>query len=260
MFYSNRYGHLQRGGGVRKPTTLLGVITIGVVVAALFSPVIWQRFRNEAQPPAPIIQADILLPGSEEVPKFGGREPAPISDNLKDQLSKLGTLDEIVALRERDRVEQQREFEGIRSDPENKFLFFGGLVVWSDTYPLVALSQSDEDMIYFEEAEQGSGITLTAKFFDRDGQLICHIVKNRVILNKPRFEIRTPEPSKLVVYDNAIEVLSVEYINERAIRLLGDFYLGKGTKVDITPKAIHINGSQIVGGPLGKNRKGFVVR
>jgi hypothetical protein len=155
--------------------------------------------------------------------------------------------------------EWAKEFKEVRESKSNVFAFLGNSVVWTDKFPMKVLSQMNEEMIVIER-EGNSAISLTAKFFNQRGEFICHIVRNRFRLNPANYTMDDSTPHKLVVYDNAKQVLSIEYINPRAIRILGDFYLRNGAHLVIGPDEQQIGNVRMSGSVVGNSAGGFMVQ
>jgi hypothetical protein len=73
--------------------------------------------------------------------------------------------------------------------------------------------------------KSGSGMTVSAKVFSRDGRIVAQIVDNGFFINPNNFFRRErPDKSTLVVYDQeGRQVLVVRYLNPSAVKILGIF-------------------------------------
>jgi hypothetical protein len=124
-------------------------------------------------------------------------------------------------------------------------LALGNSLAWSSKFPHTVLAQGGEPMIVIDKQETGASVS--AKFFDRDGKIICELVHNQ--LYPGNLFRKEQSPHSLTVYDmEAKKALQVEFINPRAFRILGDFYLRRGTRVVITQDeqllgTMHLSGS-----------------
>ncbi|HEV8072005.1 MAG TPA: hypothetical protein VGP76_30095 [Planctomycetaceae bacterium] len=126
------------------------------------------------------------------------------------------------------------------------FLFLGTDVAWTSTFPHAVIRQGDEDMILVEK--ENSGIFISAKIFDKEGKIICQIVRNRFHLNPDNYFRIERSPNRLVVIDKEVrKTLDVEFINTRAIRFSGTFYLRGGLPITLTQE------QQQIGGLMGFN-------
>jgi hypothetical protein len=122
---------------------------------------------------------------------------------------------------------------GVEEIPEDAVRFFiGSLLFWGNEFPVAFLRQGTEDLITFDLKEGGA--VVTAKFFEADGKVACHIENNHFIVNPanyPRPDI-VNDRTKLIVHDQyGKEVLNFEFINPKAIRIDGDFYALNGKRV-----------------------------
>jgi hypothetical protein len=126
-------------------------------------------------------------------------------------------------------------------------IFLGSNVAWTTDFPFTVISQGTEDLIFVER--EGDGLTLSGKFFNKDGKIICELVKNQFHLNPANYFRIERTPHRLaVVDDEAKPIIELEFINRRALLFLGDFYLRGGNHVLITPDYMKIPGFITSGG------------
>ena len=157
----------------------------------------WEADEAKAAPPAD----DLLVPGTGETPQF----PFPT-----EVIETFGIPDSAM------------------------YVFLGKSVTWASKFPHLQITQRGEEMVTIDARD--SKLSITAKFFDTDGKIICWIDKNRFYPNSEKIFRMDRTPHRLTVFnDEARMVLDVKYINDHAISLLGDFYLRGGTRVLITP-------------------------
>lgn len=89
--------------------------------------------------------------------------------------------------------------------------------------PMLTLSKDDD------------GILVSGIFFDKDGLVLCKLDNNEITYGRHILEAKKTDHS-LVVFDKEnFRVIDIEYIDERSIRVLGDFYLRDGYHVVLTP-------------------------
>jgi hypothetical protein len=124
--------------------------------------------------------------------------------------------------------------------PGNAAIFLvGDSVAWTTQSPIKLLTERGETMLGC--VIQEGAILLEAKFFNRGGQNLCHVVDNHFAFNNGGYTI-DPKPHSLVVYENAMPVVTINFANKRAIRILGDFCMRSGRRVLVEQNAIKIDG------------------
>lgn len=131
---------------------------------------------------------------------------------------------------------------------EAVLVYLGNSLHWTTTFPhavieqetevayqtLAGIKHETEKMILIER--DGLNVFVTAKFFDHNGDIICEILKNRFHQNDANVFRIESTPHRLVVIDKeGRTALDLEYVNERCIRLLGDFHYRYGYRVIIRP-------------------------
>ena len=131
--------------------------------------------------------------------------------------------------------------------PKSATVFFlGDTIVSTVTFPLVIIRQQQENILTVGKEKEG--IYFSGKFFSEEGKIICEIVKNEFHLNvKNYFRIEKTD-HRLTVFDEEARVaIDIEFINERSIRLLGNFHLRNGKSIILTETAAIINGNLFAG-------------
>jgi hypothetical protein len=123
-----------------------------------------------------------------------------------------------------------------KAPPDIFFALLGNSAVFDNNFPFVVLRHGDENIITIER--DGDGILISAKFYDKDGKMVCELVKN---------ELRTNEKSSLfwkserkahwlgVFSDEKTAVCEIEFINKNTVRILGDFYAQNAFPIVIKP-------------------------
>ena len=130
-------------------------------------------------------------------------------------------------------------------------IFLGNCIAWNTRFPLTVIqqktSQSEENMIVL--GKEGNGLWVSAKFFDQSGKITCEIVRNHFYVNRRNsFRIDSTPHSLSVFNDEAKRVLYIEFLNNRTIYVLGDFYLRGGTHLVIRPDHIDLPGGGYLSG------------
>lgn len=146
-------------------------------------------------------------------------------------------------------------FEGISVPVSDVKLFFGNSIAWTSSLPFVAIKQAGEDMLVISGTKDA--VTISAKIFDKSGTILCELDENEIFVNEGNVFRIKHTPHRLTVMDHeARAVLDVEFINQTAIRVLGDYYLRNGLKVRLTPASTEI-GPFSFPAAIGDCRVGF---
>ena len=118
-------------------------------------------------------------------------------------------------------------------------LYLGNAHTWTETFPLVVMGQGDEDMIVLKR--EGDLLKLCAAFFDSAGKLLCEIVDNQFKTNPQNtWRIENTKHRLKVFNDERKVVVDIEFINNHAIRILGDFYLRRGFHAEINANSMRL--------------------
>jgi hypothetical protein len=151
-------------------------------------------------------QQNVLIPGDGEMPELP-RVQQPYADEIRDS---------------------------------RFFVFLGRAIVCVDHFPFAIIRQLDESMISLDR--EGHALALSAKFFNEAGKIVCEIVRNELHFNEKNiFRIERASPQQFSVLDDeARQVISVEYINARAVRIIGYFFLRNGLLVHISSDKLQI--------------------
>ena len=137
-------------------------------------------------------------------------------------------------------------------------LFLGNAVAWTSTFPCGAIKQAGEDLITINKSKDG--ILISAKFFDKNGKVLCEIVDNTFHLNPNNvFRKETPPHGLKVFNDEARCVLEVDFINEHAVQFFGDFYWRNGLHVVMTLDQCRLGADDFSGNIIGDNGGGGIL-
>jgi len=143
--------------------------------------------------------------------------------------------------------------------PENAFLFFfGSNVDWSTDKPHTAITIGQELLSISVRSDGKASIDHLNIFDDRDN-IIANIERNQLWV---KFEARhyRPDKSTLYVKDHLNkEVLKIEFLNPRSIRLSGRFRYPGTRPIVISDDVANIRGMQISQSCSGQNGAGFLI-
>jgi len=112
-------------------------------------------------------------------------------------------------------------------------VFFGNSEGFSTQPRLIVWTIGTDDILVLQKTE--SGMSVSAKVRGRDGQLEAQIVDNEFFIN-PRnlFRIQGAGTSSLSVFNpEGQRILEIEFLNQRAIKILGTFYGSNGEEITI---------------------------
>lgn len=133
-------------------------------------------------------------------------------------------------------------------------VFAGPLLMASDNFPFFQLIQGGETMLMIDEKD--GKLLLSALFFNKDGKVLCEIDKNQFDAAQSAFKVKRPAPNRLIVVnDEARTALDLEFVNDRSIRLSGDFYLRHGAHVVIDQDKMQVGHICLKGSPLSIKSK-----
>lgn len=112
-------------------------------------------------------------------------------------------------------------------------VLLGQHVAWTESFPFTIVRQAGEPMIVVDL--KNGELALSAKFFNPDGTIVCEIEDNQIHLNKGQyFRIVRESPHELTVINHqGRPMFTIDYLNERCVRVLGDFHLRGGFRVVI---------------------------
>ncbi len=118
-------------------------------------------------------------------------------------------------------------------------LYFAGSVIWNMTFPYTVLRVHQEDIITIDKDKQG-GFLVSAKIFDKRGDLIVTIKENKFIATYAASHLEKTEHS-LKVYDRRGDVaFSVRFTNQYALEISGKIYSFQGAEINSDEKILQI--------------------
>jgi hypothetical protein len=112
-------------------------------------------------------------------------------------------------------------------------IFFGDSEGYSTEQRLIVWTIGTDEILVLQKTE--FGMSVSAKVRGRDGQLEAQIVDNEFFIN-PRnsFRIQGGGTSSLSVFDpQGQKILEIEFLNPRAIKMLGTFFGPNGEEITI---------------------------
>jgi hypothetical protein len=112
-------------------------------------------------------------------------------------------------------------------------IFFGNSEAYSSQQRLIVWQIDDEEILTLQKTE--TGMYVSARIRDKDGQLVAQIVNNEFFINPHNsFQIKGPGTSSLVVNnDRGEQILDVEFLNPRVVKILGTFFGKSGAEIVI---------------------------
>lgn len=138
--------------------------------------------------------------------------------------------------------------------PHTLALFFGNSVAYTNSFPHTVIEVGDKQLLVINK--ESEKITVSAKFFNRDGKIVAELKDNKFDINPNNyFRIERPNDHILIVYDQqATQILNVEYLNPSVIKLLGIFYLPNRSPIIINEDWQTYGGIKMSGNCFGNNR------
>ncbi|HEX4147163.1 MAG TPA: DUF3500 domain-containing protein [Pirellulales bacterium] len=133
-------------------------------------------------------------------------------------------------------TEEKRKGKGI---PESVIIVdFGGTVrSFAADFPFPVVKEQGEWVILL--GQEGSKLWVSARFYNDAGQMVCEIEKNQLRTNDQNAYRIERTPHALTVFDQeAKKVFAIHFLNDRAVRLFGDFYSREGCHVVINESGV----------------------
>ncbi len=105
-------------------------------------------------------------------------------------------------------------------------LLVGSSISWAETFPHAVVKFKGKDLLVL--STNAIGATVSAEFFDRDGNIVAELVSNKFKINQLNHfgPPERPDKSTLIVRDQQnIEILNIRFMNPRCIRIWGHLRL-----------------------------------
>lgn len=133
-------------------------------------------------------------------------------------------------------------------------LFFGNSVAYTNEFPHTIIQVGNDPLLVINKLDDR--LTISAKFFSRDGKIIAELRDNKFDINPNNyFHIERPNEHILIVYDQeAKQILNIEYLNPSAMKLLGKFYLPNRPPIIIDEEWQNFGGIKLSKTELGYNK------
>jgi hypothetical protein len=139
--------------------------------------------------------------------------------------------------------------------PKALCLLLGNSVAYSSSFPHTVIEVGTEPLLVINK--QGNNVTITAKFFSRDGKIIAELKENQFYINQNNsYRMVRPNDHSLIVYDEQTnEALNVYFLNPRAIKLTGRFYFPRHHPIIISEEWLMLgNNNKMSRMTFGENR------
>ena len=102
-------------------------------------------------------------------------------------------------------------------------ILIGSNLSWSTRFPHTVLEMGDEQMLVVDKDDKRNLKVSVLRIFDDRDDIIARI-DNDGFWVQNTLRKKRPDPSTLIVYDhNDIQVLKLQYLNEKAISIQGTF-------------------------------------
>jgi len=100
-------------------------------------------------------------------------------------------------------------------------VILGNSASWGTSFPQTIIRIGNDKMLTMDEI--AGRITLSGKFFSRDGKIVAELKDNEFYINPNNyFRKKRPDTHSLVVYDQeGTEILKVRFINPHTIKFTG---------------------------------------
>ncbi len=137
-------------------------------------------------------------------------------------------------------------------------LYLGNSVAYATSFPYTVLRVDRHDRFSIDRTTDGVSVSLDV--FSDDGKIVAEISKNEFTINPNNFFKRErPDKHTLIVYDQKKQkVLSIRYLNQSAVKILGIFYYPNRPPIVIEEQRQRIEGNNFSGFCLGDNKKGAI--
>lgn len=138
--------------------------------------------------------------------------------------------------------------------PNNAIMFFlGNSLAYTRTFPHTIIEVGGQPLLVIDK--QNENITVSAKFFSADGNIVAELKDNRFFINPNNyFRIERPDEHTLIVYDQqGNQNINIHFLNQNSIKLLGQFHLPNRPPIIISEEFYRYGGMQMSGVCFGDN-------
>jgi len=104
-------------------------------------------------------------------------------------------------------------------------LFFGNSVSYVTEFPHIVIQLEKEPLLIINR--QNDKITVSGKFFSKDGRIVAELLDNKFTINPNNyFRLERPDYHRLIVFDQENkQTLNLEFMNPLVIKIIGEYYL-----------------------------------
>jgi len=137
-------------------------------------------------------------------------------------------------------------------------LLLGNSASFSNTFPYIVILVRDQPMLTIDR--KGNKISISGKFFSRDGRIVAELKENRFYVNPNNyFRIESPNRHVLVVYDQqGNQALNLHYLNASTVKLLGRFYFPNRPPIIINEEFLSIGGLELSDNCMGRAKSASI--
>ena len=117
----------------------------------------------------------------------------------------------------------------------------GRQVCMPSRFPYDVIRHREETVLRLEDDSRG--LSITGKFFNKDGKIVCEIVKNELFVSRNHVFRKEQTENRLTVFDDEGQrVIDVQYLNPQAIQITGRYYLRDGVLVEMGDGGLTVDG------------------
>jgi hypothetical protein len=148
---------------------------------------------------------------------------------------------------------------GCEAPPDALIIFLGSNVAWASRMPHTVIEMSDDSVLQISRDNDELAIKVL-KIFDDRGDIIARIENGDFWVRNDIRKTRTR--NSLTVYDHSDqEVLNLNFLNKKAISVLGNFgHPRVAYSIKISPESLVAGGMTMTGSCFGENNVDFAVR
>jgi hypothetical protein len=133
-------------------------------------------------------------------------------------------------------------------------VFLGNSLAYNSSFPHTVIEVGNEPLLVINK--QGDIVSITAKFYSKDGKIISELKDNQFFINPSNYyRMERPNEHALVVYDaQGNETLNIYFLNPKAIKLTGKLYFPSIAPIIITDDRQILGNMQMSGATFGENK------
>lgn len=140
-------------------------------------------------------------------------------------------------------------------------IYYGNAVAYSQSAAMSIITVGGKEVLGIERSPDQT-VALNADVRSSDGKVVAAVSRNRFAVNKNNIMeslFRRPDRSTIRLTDQYGNALVVRYLNPRAFRIVGKFFLGPNQEIELTETNIRVIPQRMTfyGGCFGNARTVF---